>query len=259
MGYITTRDNVKIFYRLFGSGAKTILFIHPPGMGYITFKQQLPLSESYRLLYLDLRGNGHSENGDVPINFPLLASDIYELCHQLEIDKVILLGYSNGASIALETSLNYPDMVEGLILIGAFPKVDSHLLYIEFLLGILSSHYDGVGIIAKSIARAHTYSKSFEEEMAAYILKTDADILEQYYKVGLSYNCMERLGNISSPILLVYGQRDYYVHHYQREFVSRLPNTRVVYVSGAKHQIPTKFPNELNAITKEFIRSLENR
>ncbi len=256
MGYVRTSDNVKIFYRLIGSGPKTILFIHPPGMGHVTFKQQLPLSSHYRLLFLDLRGNGNSERSDAPIRFSLLASDIFEVCQQLAIDKVIVCGYSNGASIALETSLNFPDIVEGLILIGAFPKVNSFLLYNEFLLGILASHFDGLGIIARTIARAHTYSKIWEEELTSYMMKTDANTLHQYYTEGLTYNCTERLADITAPMLLVYGQRDYYVHHYHKEFLSRLPKTKVVYITGARHQVPTKFPNELNAITKEFIQSL---
>ncbi|KMJ58310.1 hypothetical protein AB685_10395 [Bacillus sp. LL01] len=256
MGYVTTRDNVRIFYRLIGCGSKTILFIHPPGMGHITFKQQLPLSTDFRLLYVDLRGNGNSGKNEAPITFHLLSRDLFDVCQQLEINKVVLCGYSNGASIALETTLNYPDLVEGLVLIGAFPKVDSLLLYSEFLLGILTTQIDGVQSVAKTIAQAHAYSKDFEQELASYIMKTDATTLHQYYTEGLAYNCATRLGEITSPILLIYGQRDYYVHHYQKEFQSCLPNTKVIYVSGAKHQIPTKYPNELNAILKQFTKKL---
>lgn len=257
MGYVHTRDHVKIFYRLIGTGQKTILFIHPPGMGHITFKQQLPLSNHFRLLYIDLRGNGKSEKGEHPIRFSLLARDISDVCAQLEIPKVIICGYSNGASIALETSLNYPNLVEGLLLIGAFPKVDSILLYSEFLLGILTAQCNGMGIISKTIAYAHSYSKKFAEEMAAYFKKTEANTLYQYYKEGLTYDCSARLRDITAPLLLIYGEMDYYVHHYQKEFTACLPDTKVAYVSGAKHQVPTKFPNELNAITREFIRTLK--
>ena len=256
MGFVNTKDNVKIFYRLIGNGPKTILFLHPPGMGHVTFKQQLPLCNQYRLLYLDLRGNGNSERSDSPISFPLLANDIYEVCQQLNMENVFICGYSNGASIALETSITYPDMVEGLILVGAFPKVNSILLYSEFLLGILASHLNGMELIAKVIAKAHAYSNEYGEEISSYIMKTTPETLKEYYKEGLRYNCTERLKDITSPILLVYGERDYFVHHYQNEFLSLLPETKVVYVTGAKHQVPTKFPNELNIIIEKFIEKL---
>ncbi|MGD6780589.1 alpha/beta fold hydrolase [Sutcliffiella horikoshii] len=254
MGYVRTRDNVRIFYRLIGKGPTTILFIHPPGMGHITFKQQLPLSKDFRLLYIDLRANGNSEKGSAPINFPIMARDLHDVCNQLDIDKVFICGYSNGASIAMETALRYPNLVEGLLLIGAFSEVNSVLLGSEFLLGIMASKMNMMKPIANVIAYAHSFSKEFKKDMADYMLKTDADTLYQMYVEGLNYNCTKKLQSIACPILLVYGQKDYYVHHYQYKFITRHHNTRVIYVSGAKHQIPTKHSTVLNAITKQFIQ-----
>jgi pimeloyl-ACP methyl ester carboxylesterase len=255
MKYVYTRDNVRIFYRLIGTGPTTILYVHPPGMGHITFKQQLPLSKDFRLLYIDLRGNGNSDSGSVPINFPLLARDLYDVCQQLDIDKVFICGYSNGASIAMETAIRYPNLVEGLLLIGAFSEVNSLLLGGEFLLGITASKMKMMKLLANVISNAHSYSKAFGKEMADYFLRTDADILYQMYLEGLYYNCTKKLPSISCPILLIYGQRDYYVHHYQYKFMKRHHNTKVIYVSGARHQIPTKHSTILNAITKQFIQN----
>ncbi|WP_226680771.1 alpha/beta fold hydrolase [Sutcliffiella horikoshii] len=255
MRHILTRDNVRIFYRLIGKGPITILFIHPPGMGHITFKQQLPLSEDFQLLYVDLRGNGKSHKGNVPIRFSLLARDLYDACHELGIDKVFICGYSNGASIAMEISMRYPELVDGLFLIGAFSEVDSFLLGSEFLLGILASKMNLKHLLANVIANAHAYSKDFGKEMANYYLHTDADTLHQMYVEGLSYNCTNSLASIKCPIVLIYGQRDYYVHHYQYKFMTSHHNTKVVYISGARHQIPTKHPTVLNMIMKKFIQN----
>lgn len=254
MGYVYTRDNVRIFYRLIGNGPTTILYIHPPGMGHITFKQQLPLSKDFRLLYVDLRGNGNSDKGNAPINFPLLSRDLYDLCHQLHIENVFICGYSNGASIAMETAIRYPKLVEGLLLIGAFSEVDSFLLGSEFLLGIMASKMNMVKLLANVIASAHSYSKEFKKEMAEYMLRTDADTLYQMYVEGLNYNCTNKLQTIACPILLVYGQRDYYVHHYRLKFINRHRNSKIVYINGARHQIPTKHSTVLNTITKQFIQ-----
>ncbi|KPB03379.1 alpha/beta fold hydrolase, partial [Bacillus sp. CHD6a] len=255
MGFAYTRDNVRIYYRLIGTGLTTVLFVHPPGMGHITFKQQLPLSKDFRLLYVDLRGNGNSDSGGASINFSLLARDLYDVCQQLDINKVFICGYSNGASIAMETAIKYPNLVEGLLLIGAFSEVNSLLLGGEFLLGITASKRKMMKLLANVISNAHTYSKTFGKEMADYFLRTDADILYQMYLEGLFYNCTKKLPSILCPILLVYGQRDYYVHHYQYEFMKRHHNTKVIYVSGARHQIPTKHSTILNAITKKFIQT----
>jgi pimeloyl-ACP methyl ester carboxylesterase len=254
--YATTRDNVDIYYRLIGSGHLTLIFIHPPGMGHITFTQQLPLARGYRLLLLDLRGNGKSGSGQKKIQFPLLAQDIFDVCQQLGLNELILIGYSNGASIAMEFSINYPSLVKGLILVGAFPKVNSPLLFGEFLLGILAAKLHVVPLLAKVIGTAHAYTKEFGMELENYIKKTDANILYQMYQEGMRYDGTKRIAEIIAPILLVYGQRDYYVHHYQNEFKAFHPETQVIYIGKARHQVPTKFPDEFNAIIHSFIRKI---
>ncbi|MFE7061258.1 alpha/beta fold hydrolase [Sutcliffiella sp. NPDC057660] len=256
MPYATTRDNVDIYYRLIGSGSLTLVFIHPPGMGHITFTQQLSLAKRYRLLLLDLRGNGKSGSNQKKIHFPLLAQDIYDVCQQLELNRLILIGYSNGASIAMEFAITYPSLAKGLILVGAFPKVNSSLLFGEFLLGILAAKLHAVPLLAKVIGNAHAYTKEFGMELETYINKTDANILSQMYQEGMRYDCTTRIADIKAPILLVYGQRDYYVHHYQNEFKSFHPETQVIYIGKAKHQVPTKFPDEFNAVVHSFIRKI---
>ncbi|CAG9620606.1 alpha/beta fold hydrolase [Sutcliffiella rhizosphaerae] len=258
MGYIKTRDKVHIFYRIIGNGPKTILFIHPPGMGHITFKQQLPLAKDYRLLFIDLRGNGKSERNNTLITFPLLARDIFDVCHSLKIEKVILCGYSNGGSISLETALTYPNLVEGLVLSGAFPRVSTGLLGMEFILGIFASRLNGINIIAKVIGQAHTYSNGFAKELERYILLTSPRTLFQMYTEGLTYDCTSRLAKIKVPIQLVYGSQDYYVHHYQKEFLAFLPDTKISFIAKAKHQLPTKHPNEFNAIIKNYINFIQS-
>lgn len=255
MPFATTRDHVDIYYRLLGYGPITLVFIHPPGMGHITFKHQLPLGRKYRLLLLDLRGNGKSGHNQRKIAFPLLAQDIYDICLQLGLKRLILIGYSNGSSIAMEFALTYPSLVKGLVLIGAFSKVNSSLLFGEFLLGICAAKLHAVPLLAKVIGNAHAYSKEFGKELESYINKTDANVLYQMYREGVRYDCTERIVHIKAPILLVYGQRDYYVHHYQDEFKAYHPDTKVIYIGKAGHQVPTKFPDELNAVVHSFIKN----
>ncbi|WP_223700526.1 alpha/beta fold hydrolase [Sutcliffiella deserti] len=253
MPYAITRDSVHLYYRLIGTGSFTLVFIHPPGMGHLTFKHQLPLSKNYRLLLIDLRGNGKSERNKASITFQMLAEDIYDVCQHLNLNNLCLVGYSNGASIALEFAIRFPAKVKGLVLVGAFPKVNSLLLYGEFILGIWATKLKALPLIANVIGHAHAYSRGYGKELTQYISRTSAITLHEMYNEGVKYDCTSKLHEIAVPILLVYGQKDFYVHHYQKEFIKLHQNTQVIYVSKAKHQVPTKFPNEFNAILKGFV------
>ncbi|AST91476.1 MULTISPECIES: alpha/beta fold hydrolase [Sutcliffiella] len=254
MPHIRTRDGVQIYAEKLGSGNTTIIFIHPPGMGHVTFKQQKPLSSRYSILLMDLRGNGKSSVGTQQITFSLLAQDIYDVMKHFDIKSAILCGYSNGASIALEFALRYPSSTKGLVLVGAFPKVNSLLLYAEFMLGILVTKLNAMPLISFVIGRAHAHSKGYGKQLESYIRKTKAKTLHKMYNEGVKFDRTERLQEIKAPILLVYGKKDFYVHHYQKEFRHFHRNTDVVYISKAKHQVPTKFAKEFNSVVSSFIR-----
>jgi pimeloyl-ACP methyl ester carboxylesterase len=249
-------QTMPLYFEEEGKG-KSIVFVHPPGMGLVTFKKQQPLSESFHFITFDLRGNGKSGNTNERITIPLLASDIVHLLDHLGIEKTVICGYSNGGSIALEFALSNPERIEGLILIGGFPEVNTWLLRAEFLLGIYAAKLKMIPLIAKAIGTAHGKSKSFKQELDQYFRLTNPEILHQMYIEGLKYNCTKRLQTLKVPLLLVYGAKDHYVHSYQKLFQQYVKQTDIVFISKSRHQIPTKFHNELNRVIKDFMLSLE--
>ena len=222
-------------------------------MGLVTFKHQQPLSKHFQIVTFDLRGNGQSGVNDDKITLHLLAKDLYELLDQLKINKAIICGYSNGGSIAQEFALSYPDRTEGIILIGGFSEVNTFLLQSEFLLGIYTVKMRGLPLLAKVLGTAHGTTKKYKQEIEQYVLKANPTALYQMYREGLLYNCTNRLSQLTVPLLLVYGARDYYVHRYQQLFKKYIPNSDVVYISKARHQIPTKHHRELNTVIEQFI------
>ncbi|MFC4320408.1 alpha/beta fold hydrolase [Litchfieldia salsa] len=248
-------DQSEIYYEIHGSG-KPILFIHPPGMGLVTFKQQLPLSESYQVITYDMRGNGNSKASREEISISLLAKDINELLNHLKLEKVCICGYSNGGSVALEFVLTFPERVDGVILLGGFPEVNTFLLRTEFLLGIYTVKMRGLSVLARVLGKAHGKSKEYQKEIENDVLKANPTILHRMYVEGLSYKCTDRLSEIKSPVLLVDGAVDFYLHKYQKHLEQNIKDSTLVFISKAKHQIPTKHAKELNQIIAGFLEKI---
>jgi pimeloyl-ACP methyl ester carboxylesterase len=247
--------SVPIYYESSGSG-KPIVFIHPPGMGLVTFKKQLSLSKHHTTIFIDLRGNGKSGSNDEKISVPLLAEDICEVLDQLDIDQAVICGYSNGGSIALELTLSHPDRVSGLILMGGFPEVNTFLLGSEFKLGIFTVRMKGLPFLAKVLGQAHGTTKEYKKEIEQYVLKANPEILYQMYVEGLKYNCTKRLSTIKVPVLLLDGTRDFYLHSYQRMLEQYIENTTKVFISKARHQLPTKHADEVNRIIHQYMEDM---
>ncbi len=233
-----------------------IVFIHPPAMGSITFKKQKSLSEKYKVILYDIRGNGRSEFSNEDITITLLAHDLKALVDHLNLKNVILCAYSYGGAIALEFALLYPDHVKGIILCGGFSEVSSFRLQQQFKIGIFIAQVRGIKLLAKALATSHTQEKPFQRELQNYIEMVNPRILYQMYKEGLYYNCTVRLSQIKIPLLLIYGSRDHYIHGYQTLFKNNISQTDVIYISKAKHQIPTKFYQEYNTVIDKFVQSI---
>lgn len=255
MPYVDGPFGAKLYYESLGSGVP-IVFVHPPAMGHVAFMKQRPLGRHFRLIFFDMRGNGQSTAGRKKITIELLAKDIKTLLDKLGIRKAVLFGYSSGGSVVLQFALTYPERTLGLILSGAFPHVATFLLKNEFRLGMTAIQMNALPALARVIAAAHfpTTEKQNIACLKKYILRADPDVVCQMYAAGLRYDCAHRLREISVPVLLMYGGREFYIHRYWRSFYGKVKNLDVVFINKATHELPTKCAAECNAIVTKFIQ-----
>ncbi len=93
---------------------------------YYSKSFQQSLRDHLRLVFCDWRGFAKSpENGDAPVDFNALLGDI-EVCRKkLLIDKMIIIGHSAHALLALEYAKKYPNHVSHVVMIGVSPNFSS--------------------------------------------------------------------------------------------------------------------------------------
>lgn len=257
MPHVSIDQSFDMYFEVSGEG-RPIVFIHPPAMGLVTFKKQQPLSKKYKLITYDIRGNGRSGFSDEKITIRLLANDLQKLLDNLNIDKAVICGYSNGCSIVLEFALTYPERTVGIILSGGFPEVNSYILEQQFRLGMLTARWNGIKLLGKVLARSHTSEKSFQKEIYDYIQKVNPNILFQMYKQGLEYNCTVQLSQIEKPLLLTYGGKIHYLHKHYKLFESNVRDPEIIFIGNARHQIPTKHFLEFNKIIGQFMEKTKS-
>jgi pimeloyl-ACP methyl ester carboxylesterase len=71
-----------------------------------------------------MQGHGRTADIDRPYSYPALADDIAGLLKYLKIDSADVLGYSLGATVALEFTIAHPSMVNKLVFISSTYKYD---------------------------------------------------------------------------------------------------------------------------------------
>jgi pimeloyl-ACP methyl ester carboxylesterase len=181
-----------------------LVFLHE-GLGCIEmwrdFPETLCNSAGCNGLVYDRRGYGQSEKfeGPWPLNYLEIESLIYlpELLKQLSIDKAVLIGHSDGGTIALLTAASHPNLVEGIITEAAHIFVEQITI-------------DG---IHKAVQAFET--TSLKEKLSRYHQENTETIFYRWADRWLSsefrsWNIRKELPKITCPVLLLQGEDDEY-------------------------------------------------
>src|SRR5579863_8659734 len=106
-------DGVRIFYTTVGAETNhPLIALHGgPGFDHTELAPWLdPLSDTFRLIYVDERGQGRSERVDpASLSLPRFAADVTKLAAALGLERYALLGHSFGSFIALAHAIERGD------------------------------------------------------------------------------------------------------------------------------------------------------
>ncbi len=117
--FFRASDGARLHYLNAGQGPRTLVFIPGWLMPGDVFKHQVAgLSDRYRLVVFDPRGQGQSQVKVRDLSARRRADDIRELVQHLKLDDYVLLGWSLGVMEVLETITRHPmPGLRGLVLV----------------------------------------------------------------------------------------------------------------------------------------------
>ncbi|MDZ7675769.1 MAG: alpha/beta hydrolase [Acidimicrobiales bacterium] len=105
------------------TGAPTVVLLH----GWTVtadlnwFPSYAALGEHFRVVAVDHRGHGRGLRPTGPFRLADCADDLAALVEVLDLDRVILAGYSMGGPVAMLTWYRHRDVVDGLVLCATAP------------------------------------------------------------------------------------------------------------------------------------------
>ncbi len=118
--YFDVGDDTDLYYEIYGEGAP-LLILHGGVFGYINeFEYLIPkLAEKYQVICLATRGHVKSDIGNEPFTYEQRASDAYKMIKHLGLERVTVIGFSDGGFAAYKLAAIYPDVVEKMVVMGA--------------------------------------------------------------------------------------------------------------------------------------------
>lgn len=127
---MTTRRAVRgasLFERRIGDGPEVVILHGGPGAHH---DYLLPgfdsLATGRQLVYYDQRGGGQSPvDRDVPVGWREQVADLEALRSEWGLERLVIVGYSWGALLAMLYATTHPDRVERLALVSPAPAARS--------------------------------------------------------------------------------------------------------------------------------------
>ncbi|KHD44447.1 hypothetical protein NC01_07380 [Streptococcus uberis] len=227
-------DGTPLYYQLIGQG-KPLLMIHGNGGSHHYFKGQLAdFSEHFQLILVDCRARGLSGNASHHLTFPQMVADFKELLDFLEIDQVAILGFSDGANIALQFACTHPQRVTELVLNA--PNT-------VFTGTRLSNQFHSVLKFIPAYLKKHRSEKAYQKYLITKLLFANLKLDLEDFQV------------LTMPTLVIVGQNDMIKLKHSQMLAKTIPNCQLIEVPGMRHTFAKNFPQVFNTLVFPFLLS----
>lgn len=263
--YVEVGNGITMHYHEAGSGDRgAVLFVHgsgPGASGWSNFKGNYPLlaERGYRTIVPDTMGYGYSTKPeDGAFSLDDVAAQYKGLLDALGIDRVTVIGNSQGGAIAITMALHYPDLVTKLVLMAP-GGLETRETYME-MEGIKAM----IRVLYKEGISKETMRKVFRLQLHDETKITD-EVIEERFQVAMTQhkdniarirvaNQEDRLSEIQCPVLCFWGANDKFCPvSGASKIADRCANARTVLISSCGHWVMVEYAKLFNGLTLQFL------
>jgi 4,5:9,10-diseco-3-hydroxy-5,9,17-trioxoandrosta-1(10),2-diene-4-oate hydrolase len=263
--YAEVGGGITMHYHEAGSGERgAVLFVHgsgPGASGWSNFKGNYPFlaEHGYRTIVPDTIGYGYStkpEEGAFSLSD--VAAQYRGLLESLSVDRVAVIGNSQGGAIAITMALDYPELVDGLVLMapGGLETRETYMA----MEGIKAM----IRVLYKEGISKETMRKVFSLQLHDESKITD-EVIEERYQVAMTQhkdniariqvtNQEERLSEIGCPVLCFWGANDKFCPSSgAAKIAARCASSRTMLISSCGHWVMVEYEKLFNELTLQFL------
>ena len=234
-------DDVYIYIETYGSGPP-VLVLHG-GLGSIGSMryQIMALAKCHLVIAADSRGHGRSSDTDASLSYATMSDDMVKLLDHLHIQKVSVVGWSDGGIIGLDLAIRHPERIEKLVAIGA--------------------NYDVGGLVKNPILNEKIPRMPLSYRLFAY----DPNHWPELYQKVLAmeqtqpHYSEQDLNKIEAKTLIMAGEFDVIRRDHTDRLAAAIANSQEIIVKGAHHSLQVDKPETVNAYIVQFLGSCDSK
>jgi pimeloyl-ACP methyl ester carboxylesterase len=233
-------DGARIWYATYGSGPPVIL-LHS-GLGHSgNWGYQVPalVMQGYRAVVIDSRGHGRSTRDARPFSYELMASDVLAVMDALQLERVGLVGWSDGACTALVLASKAPTRAAGVFFFACNmdPSGTKEFEFTPIVQRCFSRHVKDYAQLSATPDQFDAFS-----EAVGLMQRTQPN-----------YSAHD-LAQIGVPVAIVHSEHDEFIKREHAEYLARsIPNAVFIELPGVSHFAPLQRPAQFNAALLAFL------
>jgi pimeloyl-ACP methyl ester carboxylesterase len=258
---LVTDDGVGLCYEICGRGDPTLLYVPAWSDRLESMSWIEPLAEhGLGIVAYERRGTGRSDRpkpSDDNYTVERLAEDAIALADNLDSRRLVPLASYDAAHQAVRLAAERPGLVVGLVLIGPLLAPVAKRPMQVMWEGLITR---GMGYALRSVADLGLADLSeHQREQWAHSLEDhiDADVLLAMWRSTDVAESRPFVDRVRCPTIVLASQRDLAIPlQWSARAAERLPNGRLVEISGAGGTTMLTDPAEMHAAILEFTRDL---
>jgi sigma-B regulation protein RsbQ len=244
-----------------------MVFAHGFGCDQNMWRLVAPAFEDdYRIVLFDHVGAGGSDlSAYDPERYASLegyASDVLEICRELELEGVVFVGHSVSAMIGVLAATQEPERFAKLVLVSPSPRYLDDEGYvggfgpadIDELLESLESNYLGWSSAMAPVIMGNPERPELGAELTESFCRTDPEIARQFARVTFLSDNRADLAAVQVPTLVLQCSSDAIAPVAVGEYVDHaLAHSSLVLLQATGHCPNLSAPEETVAAMKAFL------
>jgi pimeloyl-ACP methyl ester carboxylesterase len=254
---MTTNYSEEIYYRASSKGkveSFPLLLIHGAGGDHLHWGSEIRCMDGLDVYTLDLPGHGQS-SGEGFQDVRSYCDAIVEFLDRMKLDKVFIAGHSMGGAIAQTMAVNYPERLDGLILVstGMTLPVNPDLLA---QMKDPTGKADAIKLVVK-----WSFRKDADPEMLQMaeeqLLSTKQEVIYSDYLACSKFDLSTEMASIDLPTLIICGDVDKMTPlKISSQIQETVEGSKLVVVPNAGHMVIIEQPQVVSEQIGDFIKNL---
>ena len=224
-----------------------MLLLHG-GFGTVEdFASQTPeLAKHFRIIAFERPGHGHTADTSEPFSFETMAEVTVDFIEALKLGAVNLVGWSDGAIVALLVAISRPDMVMRLVSVGGL--FDTNAQSKEDLNWIRLLTPESLRKSASPLVKRH--DEASPDGPAHFPV-----VVEKTKRLWLNEPNItkEELAKISAPTLVIAGDREAIPIEHTLELFRSIKGAQLCIIPGTTHFLLSEKPDMANKAILDFL------